>query len=356
MPKRLRILGLMSGSSLDGVDLACCDFTLNGSDQPFQSWTLVTRSVHPYPANFIPALRSAGSADIVRLMQLDDQLGHLYADMVHDFIRDLSYKPDLLAIHGHTVRHEPQQGYSLQLGSGAWIAAHTGIPVVSQLRDADIAAGGQGAPLAPLADRFLYAGYDAYLNIGGIANIYLPAIQQAFDTGGANQLLNHLSNQLGQPYDAGGAIAAGGRILPELMSRLASLPYFKEPAPKSLSNQWVQEIVIPIIEAATGSLADKMHTCCHHIAWHISTALNGVHGKVLLSGGGARNTFLVDCLRQHCRAELIIPADDTIDYKEATLCALVGLFCQRRMPAPLAQLSGARQDTVPGALYLPPSK
>ncbi|MBR9920990.1 MAG: anhydro-N-acetylmuramic acid kinase [Bacteroidetes bacterium] len=348
-----RILGMMSGSSLDGVDLAICRFDWEGDH--FSSWKMEQTATIPYSDAWIKRLQKCADYKLADLLQLDSLLAEAYLQILEQFDPWEKRKKDIdaVALHGHTVLHQPEAEISLQLGSGAHVAKAIQAPVITQLRDADIEAGGQGAPLAPLADRFLFPGYAAYLNIGGISNCYIPNKKLAFDTGGANQLLNRLANIAGKSYDKEGQMAKKGQLIPTLLEELNKLPWFQKPAPKSLSNQWVREIVWPIIEKTEGSVADKLHTTTQHIAWHISEALRGIEGKILLSGGGAHNTYLVQCLQNHLGDSLFIPKPEVIDYKEAALTALVGFFRLEQIPAPICELTGASRNAVPGALYLP---
>jgi anhydro-N-acetylmuramic acid kinase len=353
MAESLTILGMMSGSSLDGVDLAVCSFELGEDESLFRSWEMHATGTLSYPGHLRKLLAATGTLPIDQLMQLDVQLGRTYAAMAHQFLAEYRQAVDLIALHGHTARHEPASGYSLQLGAGATVATGTNRPTVTELRDADIGAGGQGAPLAPLADDYLWPGHQAYLNIGGIANCYLVESRQGYDTGAANQVLNYLSQQLGHPFDDRGQLAASGKTLPALLQSLGRLPWFSQSPPKSLANQWIWQEVIPLIDQAPGSTIDKLHTATQHVAWHISAALRQQSGTILVSGGGAHNTFLMDRIRDQIPGTLVIPERRVVDYKEAALVALTGLFRILGKKAPLAAHTGAIHDTIPGALYLP---
>ncbi|MCB0705442.1 MAG: anhydro-N-acetylmuramic acid kinase [Saprospiraceae bacterium] len=355
--RECRILGMMSGSSLDGVDLALCQFRLSdGPDLQIDSWDFESLASYSYSESWQQILMHAAQKSLSQLLQTDGLLGQLYGDMANTFLQDIKGPIDAVALHGHTVIHQPESGCSLQLGAGASLAQISQRPAITQFRDADILAGGQGAPLAPLADQLLFPGYSAYLNIGGISNCYLPKSQEAFDTGGANQLLNNLAQQLGRPYDDGGQIAASGKVLPDLLLLLEKLPYFQQKPPKSLSNQWVQEAVWPLIHQFQGSIPDKLHTTSQHIAWHIAESLKQESEPILVSGGGARNHFLIQLIRERLGDVLFLPSSDIIDFKEAALVALLGLHRLLNIPAPLKDLTGARSNAVPGALYLPTSK
>ncbi len=292
--------------------------------------------------------------------------GHYAGELVRDYLERTQIEPDFIASHGHTIFHYPNEQMTLQIGDGAAIAAETGYPVINDFRAMDVALGGQGAPLAPIADRMLLPGYDFYLNLGGISNITGHAGEKfiAFDIGGANQVLNFLAQQVNKPFDENGNLAASGALHAGLLAQANALSYHELPYPKSLGNDWVQEALIPIFQHYNATIADKLHTACLHIAWQIAKQigaiiereqLNKEHYRLLATGGGARNTFLMQCIEQACSKiadiEIVIPDPLIISFKEAAFMALMGVLRLENLPNCMASVTGASRDASGGAIH-----
>lgn len=354
----------MSGSSLDGLDMALCRFEMAGDK--LLSWKIEAAETRPFDGEWKQRLLEAPHASARDLALCHAQFGRYIGRQCADFLSRQNLKIDLIASHGHTVFHYPEEAFSCQIGDGAAIAAMTGYPVVDNFRMQDIILGGQGAPLAPLADAWLFPEYPILLNLGGIANISCRVGDKylAFDITGANQVLDALAQTLGLNYDAEGALAASGRLLPELKNRIAQLPYFQKPYPKSLGNDWVQREMTSVYLAWPAAVQDKLHTACRQIAAQVAQALRLVaksegsdfaHSSMLLSGGGAFNTFLVQCLRQeleeHLKITLVIPDKNIVAFKEAALMALMGLLRIKGIPNCLPSATGATQAVVGGAWH-----
>jgi anhydro-N-acetylmuramic acid kinase len=374
MTRDYRCLGLMSGSSLDGLDLAMCRFRpAEESALAFRldRWELESAETLPFAPEWQDRLRRLPEAGGKELAAAHAAFGRYLGSLVRAFLADhpAAGPIDCIASHGHTVFHEPAAGFTLQIGDGAALSAVTGLPVVCDFRSYDVALGGQGAPLAPMADRWLYPGYDAYLNLGGIANISCPTPDGfvAFDVTGANQLLNALAGQAGQVFDRDGEMAAQGVVRADLLDRLNSLPYFLAPYPKSLSNQWVQENLVNPLLAYPASVEDRSATACLHIATQVCRALSDLRTagrlpadrpiRLLATGGGALHLHLMGRLPDCLPGLSLATADPSaIHFKEACLMALLGF--QRLLGAPncLSTVTGARQDNIGGALHLPPPK
>ncbi|MEM9921169.1 MAG: anhydro-N-acetylmuramic acid kinase, partial [Bacteroidota bacterium] len=269
--------------------------------------------------------------------------------------------------HGHTVFHHPESQMTAQIGDGAAIAAVTGMQVVSDFRTQDLAKGGQGAPLAPLADRYLFPGYDFYLNLGGIANISSNTGSSfvAFDIGAANQLFNALAQRAGQAFDEGGKIAASGQLLPTLLQTACQNPFYQLDYPKSLDNQWVQKEVIPLYLSTDAATADLMHTAVCQLAQLTAEAVRRIIEKeglmpqksyrMFSTGGGTLNNFLIQQIQSYCNEvvplQLIVPKRSAIEFKEALLMALMGVFRIEHIPNCLSSVTGAKQSTIGGAIY-----
>ncbi len=351
-------IGLMSGSSLDGVDLACCRFTLSDGKWSF---SLEHTDCIPYSSEWQHQLRSARDLDGRGLWHLHTSYGHLLADILSAFIRqhDLAGSVDLIASHGHTVFHYPDQGFTTQIGDGAAIAAATGIPVVCDLRSSDVALGGSGAPIVPIGDKLLFPDYPYLLNIGGIANITIKRGDRiiAYDICAANQVLNHYAHQAGHEFDINGHMAANGQVHTSLLEELNNLEYYQKPAPKSLDNGYTTDRILPLIEQYSISLDDKLSTYTEHIALQIRAQLvsyaSGADARMLVTGGGAFNMYLIERIRYHLGMEVVVPDSQIVSYKEALVMALIGVLRIRGEANILHTVTGASRDTIAGAVYLP---
>ena len=371
----------MSGSSLDGLDLAVCRIVLDPTgDTTVPQWEILAAETDPYPPTWMARLRSAPALPGRELWRLHADLGRWIGQRAKDFLlRHPHLQPTLVGSHGHTVFHDPELQFTTQIGDGAALAEALGLPVVAELRGADVAAGGQGAPLAPLADKYLFPEYGAFLNLGGIANL---SIRQgdgnylAGDISGCCQVLDRLAAREGLRYDAGGSLARQGTLHPATAAKLSDLPFHALPYPKSLDNGWVREQLWPVIEGADLSTADALRTFSMWLADKIAIDMgtNAGYGpgllrdagkdaksKVLVTGGGARNTFLVDLLRMTQETaehgfDFVVPDETTADFKEAALVAFCAVLRQAGIPNALASATGAPRDTVNGAMFLPQSK
>ena len=357
---RYTVLGIMSGSSLDGIDLAVCTFSLDPTkEDPVGDWSIEAARTVAYSETWRARLRSAVELSARDLQALDADLGHWIGEQVVAFLRQVSLPaPLLIGCHGHTVFHEPSEGYSLQIGAGAAISAVTGLSVVTDLRSADIAAGGEGAPLAPVADRHLFPHYRAFLNLGGIANFSIRRHEGAFlagDLSGCCQIMDRLAALKGRAYDEGGDLARSGSFVPDLHRAIRSLPFHGRPCPKSLSNQWVTDTLWPVLRDHPASVEDRLHTFVRFLAETIIAELEVYIPdddtlRVLVTGGGAHNTYLLEQLSS--RGDLSFETENEVaDFKEAALIALCALLRWRGLPNSLASATGADRDTINGALY-----
>ena len=361
-----RAIGLMSGSSLDGLDIAFVHFHENAGKWNFD---LVHAECCPYSAEWINKLQSSIQLNALDYQLLHTEYGHYLGAGVNTFISkyQLQYQVQLIASHGHTTFHVPQK-MTAQLGDGAAIAAETGIPVISDLRALDVALGGQGAPIVPIGDKLLFGEFDYCLNIGGIANISSHTANNtyiSFDVCAANRVLNLLALQVGKAYDEGGQMAATGNVNRKLLDSLNDLPFYKEHYPKSLSNAFGNDVVYPLVVKQGCSLEDALCTYAEHIAIQIKTAVEQIKEhtgagtetskKMLVTGGGAFNTFLTDRLQHHIESlniELAIPDEKTVKYKEALIMALIGLLRWREENNVLASVTGARRNSIGGAIWM----
>lgn len=346
-------LGLMSGSSLDGVDLAFCRFFEDG-----QSWQyrIVFAETFSYPDEWKQFLKNSLHAGGAELLEMDVEFGNYLGDLINKFLKQHQIKPDLIAIHGHTLFHQPARSFSFQLGSGRAVAIKTGIETISDFRNKDILLGGQGAPLVPIGDEMLFGRYDFCLNIGGIANISFAenGNRVALDVCPANQLLNYLSLQLGKPFDKGGEIARKGQFIPALFDLLNAHWFYRSGFPKSLNNETVQTEFIPLVDNFEASVEDKMFTVVKHIAFQIAQTGKGhSSGKILATGGGAHNKFLMEMIRKEGGFELFIPKAQLVDFKEALIFAFMGVLRHLGRTNCLASATGARHNTSAGIIFYP---
>jgi len=345
-------IGVMSGSSLDGLDLAYCKFERATN----WSFKILKTTTFPFTEEWYLKLQSLSAKSRPEIEETDLAFGSFIGRTVNKFLRNSNLQPDIIASHGHTVLHQPENGFTLQIGDGKTIANVTGITTINDFRSKDIALGGQGAPLVPIGDALLFDGYEFCLNIGGIANISYNHSDQrlAFDICPANQLLNYLSLQLGAPYDTNGAFARLGKLDKNLFDRLNADPYYIKPIPKSLSNQYVQEMFIPKIEACTASVEDKLYTVSKHIAYQVNDATKHANaGQILVTGGGAHNSFLVDAIKMETNKEVIVPDNEIVDFKEALIFAFMGMLKYVGEVNCLATATGATKDCSGGVIHHP---
>jgi anhydro-N-acetylmuramic acid kinase len=356
-----RAIGLMSGSSLDGLDIAYVELHESGGKWTYE---IQEAACYPYPQDWVNRLRDAVKLSAFDYQLLHSEYGHYLGHAVNRFIEehDLHFKVALISSHGHTTFHVPARGMTAQLGDGAALAAETQLPVVTDLRAMDVALGGQGAPIVPVGERLLLGSYDYFLNLGGIANLSAnrdPYI--AFDCCPANRVLNLLSQLTGQEYDAGGALAATGHTDQPLLQKLNDLPFYQQPWPRSLANDFGTDIVFPLICEAKLAVADALCTYTEHIAWQISRSVAALQRgesatrKLLITGGGAFNTFLVQrisTLLQPLNVEVVLPEPRLIEYKEALIMALAGVLRWREDNNVFASVTGAGRDSVGGALWI----
>lgn len=353
-----RAIGVMSGSSLDGLDIAFAEFREQGGQWSF---SIIETACYAYPDEWSARLQQSVSLHARDYLLLHSEYGHYIGQRVNEFIdkHGLQFQAALVASHGHTSFHLPGKKMTAQLGDGAAIAAETKLPVVTDLRALDIAFGGQGAPIVPIGEKWLLPGYAYFLNIGGIANISVNAERYtAFDVCPANRVLNLLANEAGQPYDAGGRMAASGKINAALLERLNNLEFYRQPPPKSLANDFGTGIVYPLIKDAGVSLPDALRTYTEHIAIQVRNAVPkpGIpHSSMLITGGGAFNEFLVNRLAvymQEMGIETVVPEPGLVEYKEAMIMAFIGVLRWRQENNVLASVTGAVRDSIGGALWM----
>ncbi len=351
--EKYTVLGVMSGTSLDGLDLVITD--LIKSDRGWE-YHIYKADTVPYRVPVKKMLKEAYHCSGRRLTEIDAVFGQYIGEQAKLFIDASGISIDFISSHGHTVFHEPQKKYTLQIGSGARIAATTGYKTVCNFRNLDVALGGQGAPLVPIGDELLFENYKACLNIGGFANVSYQnndGHRIAFDICAANFILNKLSQRLEMDYDEGGKIAAGGKRIVKLASDLNNTDYYDLSPPKSLGQEWVDLIIIPILgKFKQEPVRDLLYTYTEHIAFQISRILNNIgDGVVLVTGGGAHNLFLIEKIREYSKPKLKVPEFVLINYKEALIFALLGTLRIRNEINCLGSVTGACKNNSGGTIY-----
>jgi anhydro-N-acetylmuramic acid kinase len=342
-------IGLMSGTSLDGVDVALCRFY----DNPTK-YEIISTHTFPYPCGIKTKLEDATKLNGSELNKLHIELGQLYGELVTRFIESfLIKKIDFIASHGHTIFHEPEKQITLQIGHPAYIAIKSGIQTIADFRSADIFLGGQGAPLVPIGDRNLFSEYSNRLNLGGFANVSFEEGDNtiAFDICPANIPLNLLADKMGYSYDEEGLLAASGKTNQVLLEELNALKYYQDRPPKSLGREWFNQQFWTLIGKSKSSNIDKLRTITEHIAQQCTNSF--IKGNVLITGGGAHNTFLIDRIKDLSSNQIIIPDKILIDYKEALIFAYLGGLRLNEKNNTIPSVTGAIKRHSSGGIYLP---
>jgi len=358
------VIGLMSGSSLDGLDIAFVHFEETAGKWQFE---IQAAECIPYTAEWKQNLAGLSAIGAEKYLLLHTAYGHWLGKCVNDFVeeKNLAYRVQLIASHGHTAFHLPARKMTAQLGDGAAIAAVTGIRTITDLRSTDIALGGQGAPVVPIGEKLLFPDFDFFLNIGGIANISAnrdPFI--GFDVCPANRILNLLAAETEKGYDENGYVAASGKVDETVLRKLNAFGYYSKGYPKSLSNEFGLNEIYPVIEEANLSMSDALSTYTQHIADQVSDALihllEDISGKenprLLITGGGAHNRYLISRLQEQVSPfgiECVIPAEQLINYKEALVIALMGALRWREDINVMCSVTGASRDSINGAVWSP---
>lgn len=345
------VIGLMSGTSLDGLDIAYCKFS------KIKDWTfeILKERTISYSADLKDRLRNAPKLSEAQIETLSHDFGVFMAEKVHDFVNDHKIQCiDLVASHGHTVFHQPENSITLQIGNVKPLFEVVQKPIVYDFRTQDVLLGGQGAPLVPLVDELLFSEYDACLNLGGFSNISfdIGGERIAFDICPVNIVLNHLANKLGLEFDDKGQIASIGYIDNGLLEEFNTITYYKESFPKSLGWEWVEEFILPLLIDSSLSTETLMRTFVEHIAIQISSIINQNKLKrVLLSGGGVYNAFLLERIAYFAPDTCTIANAQLIESKEAMAFAFLGLLRFKNEINVLASVTGSVKNHSSGVVY-----
>ncbi len=348
-----RVLGIMSGTSLDGIDLAYVHFIKSRA----WSFEIKIAETKAYPPSWKTSLANAINLDTIDLLSLDEAYTAYLAETINNFIEENKISDlDAVCSHGHTVKHEPENGLTLQIGNLPELADMTGQRIVCDFRVQDVAMGGQGAPLVPVGDKFLFSEYDYCLNLGGFANISTnrEGVRIAYDICPVNTVLNYHAEKLGFAFDNEGDIARSGNINAGLLEELEALEYYKAPAPKSLGIEFVNKEILSILKKYEKDIPSVLRTFTIHVAMQITKEL-GSDGdsRVLITGGGCFNTFLIQQIKKLSIPQLVIPSVDIINYKEALIFGFLGVLRLRDEVNVLRSVTGAEKNHSSGVIFLP---
>ncbi len=348
----MKVLGIMSGTSLDGIDFALCEIT---SENEKYKYELLQAETYTYDNYWINKLKTAQNLTALEFIRLHKEYGKYIGKKANVFINK-KLKPDIIASHGHTIFHEPSNALTFQIGDGAFIAAQTQTTCVSDFRTLDTALGGQGAPLVPIGDKFLFSEYKYCLNLGGFSNISYDNNKKtriAYDISPVNFALNYFAEKQGLIYDEGGKMGREGEINYNLLEKLNNISYYSQEPPKSLAREFFEQIFLPIINTFNIPIYDVFRTIYEHIAVQIEKSVDNIFAnKILITGGGANNKFLIEILKSKINNEIIIPQKSIIDYKEAIIFALLGYLRINNIKNTFSSVTGSKCDNYGGVVNL----
>lgn len=345
---RVQAIGLMSGTSLDGLDICFAAFEKNNG----WNFQILHAETISYPEEWEKKLRNSIHLSSEELLELHSEYGFYLGRKVWEFIeRNHLQNINLIASHGHTVFHQPKKKFTLQIGDGRAIKIETGLPVVYDFRSQDVLMGGNGAPLVPIGDELLFSEYDTCLNLGGFSNISLKQNNRriAFDIAPVNVVLNKLARKFNKNFDENGDLARKGTLDEILLEKLNTLDFYSLPHPKSLGIEWCNEFIFPILENIQPE--DALTTFTEHVAQQISNIINQNSLKsVLCTGGGSYNTCLIEKIREKTESRIIIPEKQIVDHKEALIFAFMGVLRMNNEINVLSSATGSNEDHCSGVL------
>lgn len=348
---KYKVVGVMSGTSLDGLDLAYCEFE---KDEHWK-FKLITARTISYDDHWRKRLKEAVTLEPQELAILDSDFGKYIGQQIGQFREDEKITFDYISSHGHTVHHQPQNGITIQIGSGAEIRNATNVSVICDFRKGDVALGGQGAPLVPIGDRFLFSEMDYCLNLGGIANISFEKNEEriAFDICACNIVLNLIAEKLGSSFDKDGAFANSGELNMKLLDELNELTFYHKPYPKSLGREDIEREIFPVLNKYELKPEDILRTFCKHIAIQIGKVIGSEvsNKKMLITGGGTLNDFLLKQIEDECHLKIVVPSKVIIDFKEAIIFGFLGVLKIRNENNCLKSVTGASKDSCGGEVF-----
>ena len=350
--KEYYVIGLMSGTSIDGVDLVYVNFKFD----KIWKFKIINSKTYPYSESWKSTLKTISKKDLVEINKIDENYTNLLSKYVIKFINEFSIKNiDFISSHGHTALHDPENSLTYQIGNLPSISKQLGYKVICDFRVQDINLGGQGAPLVPVGEEYLFSDYNSFLNLGGFANITKKIKNKiiAYDICPINILFNSLCNKIDLEYDNNGDVAASGKINKGLYDELQSLKFYNLPYPKSLSAEWVNEFIEPILSKFNKvAINDMLNTFSNHFADQIVKNLLD-KDKVLITGGGAYNTYLISRIKAQSNSKIFIPSSQIIEYKEALIFAFLGVLKDLNINNCYSSVTGAKKDHCSGKIYTP---
>ncbi len=354
------VIGVMSGTSLDGIDLAQLLFQI--SDDGVWSFKILKPETIPYPLSWKEKIQEAIYYSKDKIVVFDEAYTRYLAEIISEFIKKNKIKNlDAVCSHGHTIWHQPENGITLQIGNLPILAKLINHKVVCDFRVQDVVLGGNGAPLVPIGDRLLFPEYDYCLNLGGFANISFENFSSdenqnlkriAFDVCPVNIVMNKYAELLGKPYDEDGKIAASGKLNSALLHQLNKLDYYSRSAPKSLGLEWVQDKIFPLLEDSGSTAEDVLHTFVEHVAIQLANQFPK-GASVLITGGGVYHRYLINRLKFHSNIKIVMPSSELIEYKEALIFGLLGVLRLRNEINCLSTVTGAIRDHSSGKIIIP---
>lgn len=356
--KQFKILGLMSGTSLDGLDLCYCHIN---KDIDQWSFEIVETKNIAYSDDMQSELKGSIYLLADELLQFHNTYGTWLGQQAKQFMTEKKLEVDFIASHGHTSHHQPKNGLTFQLGSGQHLANESACKVIADFRTNDVALGGQGAPLVPIGDQLFFGAYNFCLNLGGISNISLTQKGKriAYDIGLANMILNYITRKINLAYDKGGELARSGSLNQNMLDRLNGLKYYLLPYPKSIGYEWFVEEVVPIVDITDDTTENLLHTSIHHICEKVAQQVKLYSTQevstLFVTGGGALNDFLIAVLQEKlgAKVKVVVPKKTLIEFKEALVFALMGALRTEQEINVLKSVTGAKRDSSSGVVYLP---
>jgi anhydro-N-acetylmuramic acid kinase len=349
--KNFNVIGVMSGTSLDGLDIVYVKFTQNES----WSFKIINSKTYKYEDSTTEILNEISRKSIKEIKEIDLKYSKKLAKMINEFINEFSInKIDFVSSHGHTAIHDPSNLITYQMGNLSTLSKEINQKVICDFRVQDVKLGGEGAPLVPVGEKYLFHEYDSFINLGGFANISNHKGESliAYDICPVNIVLNNLSKNIGKDFDDKGSIASSGKLIINLYEELEKLEYYQSSPPKSLGIEWVDKYIFPLINKYSDYPSeDLLNTLSNHIANQISNNLKNLD-KVLVSGGGAYNDYLIHLIRSKTDSEIIIPSKNIIEFKEALIFAFLGVLRNLNINNCYSSVTGASKDHCSGKIFL----
>ena len=345
-----RAIGIMSGTSVDGIDIAHCVF----KKEKKWSYKIEKAITINYPKGLKNRLLEAQKLNGYELIQLDHNLGDFIGKETKGFINKHNLKPEIISCHGHTIFHNLKDKISYQIGNANRIYSIVKIPVINNYRELDVIFEGQGAPLVPIGEKLLFHGHNYFINIGGILNLTKIDNNKiiAYDVVPANIVLNNISNKLEYEYDDKGNIAKKGKLIPELFKKLNSINYYKKNYPKSIGFEWIEKNIFRLIYKSRYKTMDILNTFTNHIAFQLTNNIKGQGNKIFITGGGAYNDYLIKKVKSYDKNknDWKIPNDNLVNYKEALIFAFIGLLKQINKKNILKSVTGSSENISSGTI------